>query len=206
MAIEVNERVIYQVGATADDGNRMNLRATAEKDKKFFKIDELNGKVNIMNLFDTLGKVCKSGSDTTVIGKLIESADRKNEIHIPNMTKYASKVGISPESFKRLMKRATDENLLHKLDVGYYVVNPYIIMSKGLTNGGFKLQEFTQINWRKLTGLLTDKQLTKLDKLGKYLELNAGLKPNEFNLSIAEQYASNGTITDKQRECILKYV
>ena len=62
-----------------------------------------------------------------------------------------------------------------------------------------------QINWRKLTGLLTDKQLTKLDKLGSYLELSVGLKPNEFNLSIAEQYASKGTITDKQRECILKH-
>lgn len=204
MAVEINERTIYQIGATADNGDRLNLAQVVAKTNKFYKVEELNGKVNIMSLFKVLGKVCKSGSDTAVIGKLIESADKKNEIHIPNMTKYASQVGISFESFKRLMKRATNESLLHKLDVGYYMINPYIIMSKGLTSGGYELQEHSQITWRKLTGLLTDIQIGKLNKLSEYLELEVGLRPNEFNLSVAEYYASNGTITDKQRKAILR--
>lgn len=203
MAIEVNERTIYQIGAIAENGDKLRLSQVVTKKSKFYKVEEMNGKVNVMSLFEVLGKVCKSGTDTIVIGKLIDLANNKNEIYIPNMTKYASQVGISIESFKKLMKRATDESLLHKIDVGYYMINPYIIMSKALTNSGYELQEHSQITWRKLTGLLTDIQIGKLNKLSEYLELEAGLRPNEFNLSIAEYFAKNGEITDKQRKALL---
>ena len=204
MAITKTENHIYQVGATTDDGKILLLNAIAKTKSTYYKVEEINGGVSIMTLFTVLGKVCKSGLDTQTIGKLIDSADNNNEVVIINISKFADANGISRESLKRLLNRATDEALFHKIDTGHYMVNPYIIMSKGLTAGGYELQENRQIHWRKITGLITDKQLERLVKLGNYLELQSALRATEFNLSVADYYASNGEITDKQRKALQK--
>ena len=204
MAITKTENHIYQVNATTDDGKILLLNAIAKTKSTYYKVEEINGGVSIMTLFTVLGKVCKSGLDTQTIGKLIDSADNNNEIVIVNISKFADANDISRESLKRLLNRATDEALFHKIDTGHYMVNPYIIMSKGLTAGGYELQENRQIHWRKITGLITDKQLERLVKLGNYLELQSALRATEFNLSVADYYASNGEITDKQRKALQK--
>ena len=204
MAITKTENHIYQVNATTDDGKILLLNAIAKTKSTYYKVEEINGGVSIMTLFTVLGKVCKSGLDTQTIGKLIDSADNNNEVVIVNISKFADANDISRESLKRLLNRATDEALFHKIDTGHYMVNPYIIMSKGLTAGGYELQENRQIHWRKITGLITDKQLERWVKLGNYLELQSALRATEFNLSVADYYASNGEITDKQRESLLK--
>lgn len=203
MAVEIKETSIYQVGATTDDGKRLILSNTHLKKGAYYSVTEMNGRIGIMSLFETLSKVCNSGTDMTVIGKLIEQANESNQITVLNMTAYAEQVGISRETLKRLLKRAVDEGLFHKLTTGQYMVNPYIIMSKGLTSSKYELQELAQTNWRKLTGLLTSQQLAKLVKLAKFLELDTALYPNEFNLSVAEYFATKGEITDKQRDAIL---
>ena len=204
MAITKTENHIYQVNATTDDGKILLLNAIAKTKSTYYKVEEINGGVSIMTLFTVLGKVCKSGLDTQTIGKLIDSADNNNEVVIINISKFADANDISRESLKRLLNRATDEALFHKIDTGHYMVNPYIIMSKGLTAGGYELQENRQIHWRKITGLITDKQLERLVKLGNYLELQSALRATEFNLSVADYYASNGEITDKQRKALQK--
>lgn len=204
MAITKTENHIYQVNATTDDGKRLLLSGVTKTKSTYYKVEEINGGINIMALFDVLAKVCKSGVDTQAIGKLIESADKNNEIVILNIGKFADTNAIGREAFKKLLKRATDEALFHKIDTGHYMVNPYIIMSKGLTAGGYELQENRQIYWRKITGLITDKQLERLLKLSNYLELQSALRATEFNLSVADYYASNGEITDKQRDALVK--
>lgn len=204
MAITKTENHIYQVNATTDDGKRLLLNGVTKTKSTYYKVEEINGGISIMTLFDVLAKVCKSGLDTQVIGKLIDSADKNNEITIVNISKFADTNDISRESLKRLLNRATDEALFHKIDTGHYMVNPYIIMSKGLTAGGYELQENRQIEWRKITGLITDKQLERLLKLSNYLELQSALRATEFNLSVADYYANNGEITDKQREALVK--
>ena len=204
MAVTKTENHIYQVNATTDDGNIVVLNGITKTKSTYYKVEEINGGISIMTLFNVLGKVCKSSVDTQTIGKLIDSADKNNEITILNMVKFADTNAIGREAFKKLLKRATDEALFHKIDTGHYMVNPYIIMSKGLTAGGYELQENRQLHWRKITGLITDKQLEKLVKLGNYLELQSALRVTEFNLSVADYYASNGEITDKQREALLK--
>ena len=204
MAITKTENHIYQVNATTDDGKILLLNAIAKTKSTYYKVEEINGGVSIMTLFTVLGKVCKSGLDTQTIGKLIDSADNNNEVVIVNISKFADANDISRESLKRLLNRATDEALFHKIDTGHYMVNPYIIMSKGLTAGGYELQENRQIHWRKITGLITDKQIQRLVNLGNYLGLQSALRATEFNLSVADYYASNGEITDKQRESLLK--
>lgn len=204
MAITKTENHIYQVNATTDDGKRLLLNGVTKTKSTYYKVEEINGGINIMTLFDVLAKVCKSGLDTQVIGKLIDSADKNNEITIVNISKFADTNDISRESLKRLLNRATDEALFHKINTGHYMVNPYIIMSKGLTAGGYELQENRQIEWRKITGLITATQLNKLVVLGNYLGLQSALRATEFNLSVADYYASNGEITDKQREALAK--
>lgn len=204
MAITKTENHIYQVNATTDDGKRLLLNGVTKTKSTYYKVEEINGGINIMTLFDVLAKVCKSGLDTQVIGKLIDSADKNNEITIVNISKFADTNDISRESLKRLLNRATDEALFYKIDTGHYMVNPYIIMSKGLTAGGYELQENRQIEWRKITGLITATQLNKLVVLGNYLGLQSALRATEFNLSVADYYASNGEITDKQREALVK--
>ena len=204
MAITKTENHIYQVNAITDDGKRLLLNGITKTKSTYYKVEEINGGISIMTLFNVLAKVCKSGLDTQVIGKLIDSADKNNEITIANISKFATANGLCREVLTRLLNRATDKVLFHKIDTGHYMVNPYIIMSKGLTAGGYELQENRQIHWRKITGLITDKQLERLVNLGNYLELQSALRATEFNLSVADYYASNGEITDKQRESLLK--
>ena len=204
MAVTKTENHIYQVNATTDDGKRLLLNGVTKTKSTYYKVEEINGGISIMTLFNVLAKVCKSGLDTQVIGKLIDSADKNNELTIINISKFADTNNISRESLKRLLNRATDEALFHKISTGHYMVNPYIIMSKGLTAGGYELQESRQIEWRRITGLITDKQLERLVKLGNYLELPSALRATEFNLSVADYYASNGEITDKQRKALQK--
>ena len=204
MAITKTENHIYQVNVTTDEGDRILLNGATKTKSTYYKVEEINGGINIMTLFNVLAKICKSGLDTQTIGKLIELADRNNEILLGSISKFATNNGLCREVLTRLLSRATDEALFHKIDTGHYMVNPYIIMSKGLTAGGYELQENRQIHWRKITGLITDKQLEILVKLGNYLELQSALRATEFNLSVADYYASNGEITDKQRESLLK--
>lgn len=204
MAITKTENHIYQVNATTDDGKIVVLNGLTKTKSTYYKVEEINGGISIMTLFNVLAKICKSGPDTQTIGKLIELADRNNEIVLGSISKFATNNGLCREVLTRLLNRATDEALFHKIDTGHYMVNPYIIMSKGLTAGGYELQENRQIEWRKITGLITEKQLAKLIKLGNYLELQSALRATEFNLSVADYYASNGEITDKQRKVLLK--
>lgn len=75
MAITKTENHIYQVNVTTDDGDRVLLNGATKTKSTYYKIEEINGGINIMTLFNALAKICKSGSDTQIIGKLIELAD-----------------------------------------------------------------------------------------------------------------------------------
>lgn len=204
MAVEINKTNTYHMRAKTEDGNEVTLTGVEETNGKWYNVTELNGKVSIMSLFEVLGKVSKSGKDNVIVGNLIELTNRNNEIHIPNIGKFANSQDASRETVKRLLKRVVDNELLHKLDTGHYMLNPYIIMSKGLTNGGYKLQENVQIQWRKVTGLLTDTQFSMLVDLSNHLGLETGLRATEFNLSVALYYSKKGEITDKQRKVLMK--
>lgn len=156
-------------------------------------------KHNMSALFEVLSKVAKSGKDNKLIGCLLAEANNVNEIHIHNMTEFAEAQEVSREAIKKLLNRAVQYNLLHKITTGHYTVNPYIIMSKGLTAAGYAAQETAQLKWREVTGLLTNKQIAKLVDLSHYLKLANVLRATEFNLSVAEYYHSKGEVTDKQR-------
>jgi len=107
----------------------------------------LPGKCSIERLFDTMGKVCASGTDSKILGKLLSMSDSSNEIKILNITNFAKTIGVGLTSLKALLKRAVEQDLFHKLATGHYFVNPYIIMSDALVASGYAAQEASQLRW-----------------------------------------------------------
>lgn len=190
---------IHSTSATLDNGDRLELTSKVNPIKKtFYKIEEMNIRANYMGYMSTLAKVCKSSKDIEIIGELINQADYNNDISIDSLTNFAKEYAVGIEALKKLLQRAVQEGLFHKIGTGYYMVDPHIIMGKRLTSAGYDLQELTQIRWRKLTGLLTDKQLDKLIKLNVWLKMDTPLRANEFNLSLAEYFYKHKKLTDLQ--------
>lgn len=202
MAYIREEKINNSISAITEDGITVNLTQEQKTKTTYYNVQEMNGRHNSMELFNILSEVAKSGQDNRLIGNILSIADKVNEVHIHNMTELAEELGVSRESLKKLMSRATEYNLLYKINTGHYIVNPYVIMSKGLTAAGYATQEAVQVRWIELTGLITNTQITKLTKLTRYLKLPNALKATEFNISVAEYYANNGTITDKQRSML----
>ena len=204
MAYITESSMLCSVGATLDDGNRMQLSAIVSDKKGFYKVHEMNGRHNDMELFEVIGEISKSGKDVKVVGIITRLADYNNKIVIPNISRFAENNDMSREALVKLLKRAVDSKLLFKIDTGYYMLNPYIIMSKGLTAAGMEAQELAQIKWREITGLLTQQMIDKIVNLSIHLGLSNILRATEFNLSVAEHYHSKGVITEKQKQAILK--
>lgn len=202
MAIEITQTpTTYSTGATTDDGTRIALTAVNPGSRKtYFKVEDMNIQGNSMTFMKALTKICKSSKDIEILGELINQADYNNDVHIPSLKDFANKYGIGIESLKKLLQRATQELLFHKIGTGYYMVNPHIIMCVKLTSAGYSIQELAQIRWRTITGLLTEKQLNKLIKLNQWLQLSSPLRANEFNLSLAEYFHKHRTLTKPQLE------
>lgn len=199
MAYIREEKINNSISAITEEGITVNLSQEQKVKTTYFNVQEMNGRYNDMELFNVLGEVAKSGKDNKLVGQLIMLANTANEIHMHNMTEFAKEQKVSVEAMKKLLARAVEHDLLYKVTTGHYILNPYIIMSKGLTSAGYEAQELAQLRWREVTGLLTNKQIAKLVNLTHYLKLPTVLYATEFNLSVAEYYHSKGTITDKQK-------
>ena len=158
---------------------------------------------NVMELLTKLSEVAKSSKDITILNSVIHQADTKNEIKIMSMSKFSTAVDCSREVLTRLLKRAVYADLLYKIDSGHYLLNPFVLMGNGLSSRKKELQVEAQVRWRELTGYLTAKDKEKLAKLSTHLELDDVLTCNDFNLSVANYYDKNGSITDKQKACLL---
>lgn len=204
MAYTIESSTVCSVKAVTENGDSLVMSGVTTERKGYYKVHEMNGRHNTMELFNALSQIAKSGNDNKIIGCLVNLANGTNEIHIHNMTKFAEEQEINKESLKKLFTRAVDNLLLYKISTGHYMLNPYIIMSKALTAAGMETQELAQIKWREVTGLLTQQQIDKIVNLSSHLELPTILRATEFNLSVAEYYHSKGVITEKQKQAILK--
>lgn len=203
MARTTEETIHNTVKAVTEDGTPINLSETVHKKKTHYTISEMNGKCNIMNLFQTMGKVCTSSSDITALGFIVDEANTFNEIKITNLTEFAKEIEISKESLHKLLKRAEENGLLYKVTTRHYLLNPFILISKGLSASSFASQESVQNNYKLTTGMISKSELMALSKLSEHLNLMKYLEPNDFNISVAKHYANKGIITEKQRDAIL---
>lgn len=200
-----DKKVTARLKATLDDGTKLELEGDVDAKKKYYPVTELDEKVNLMGIFKALSKICKSSKDIMILGTIIEYANAHNEILIPNQTSYAKELDISRKQLIGVLTRAEEANLIHKLDTGRYLLNPFKIMCESACARHYEHQELIQVRWKEETGLFTELELESLIQLSNYLELEVGLRPTSYNLSVATYYQRNHQITDKQRECIMKH-
>lgn len=201
--IIVGKRI--NVKATDSDGKTFNAE-TQDLFKPHNKAKKLNGRINNSDYLTMLSKVAKSSKDILLLRDILDLANQANEILIPNISQLATELGSSKESLKRLLKRSDDNGLLHKLGTGHYLLNPYVLLSKGLTYAGGEKQFKTQIRWSSLTLIMTESDKQALLKLSEFLNLETPLPVNEFVLSVANQFSSKGKLSEKQRSHLLKLV
>ncbi len=206
MPYVTSNKTVAKLKATLEDGTVCELKGDVSTTKEYYPIKELDERVNLMGLFKSLSQICKSSTDIVILGTIIEYANAHNEILIPNQTSYAKELGISRKQLIGVLTRAEEVNLLHKLDTGRYLLNPYKVMCESACARPYKHQELIQVRWKEETGLFTELELSKLNGLSNHLELAVGLRPTAYNLSVAEYYYVNHQITDKQRKAILKHI
>jgi hypothetical protein len=190
--------------ATTDDGVRFALDGKISSNNIYYPVFELTERINLQNLFTALGTVAKSPQDLLILGRLLSDLNILNELVLPNISKFAESFGVSRSTVNSLLDRAVDTDLIYKLDTGRYLVNPFRIMGTGATAAGYAQQELVQVRWKELTGLLTELDITQLLALSKHLGLPYGLPGTNFNLSVAQYYASKQLITPKQRTALTK--
>ena len=67
MAYITESNMICSVGATTDDGDRVVMMGVVAKKAGYYKVHEMNGRHNTMELFNALSQIAKSGNDNKII-------------------------------------------------------------------------------------------------------------------------------------------
>ena len=205
MAYVTETNKTASLGATTDDGVRITLDGVIRQNTTYFPVKEVDEKFNLRNVFIAISEACRSSKDIEILGYLLERTDYNNYITISNLSELAEELGVSRKHLNTILKRAEEATLIHKIETGKYMVNPYKIMGASACKAGYETQELNQVRWKELTGLFTDLEIQQLIDLNKYMEFDVPLRPTSFNISIAEYYAKNKFITDKQRESLVKH-
>jgi hypothetical protein len=203
MSYEIETGQNLQVRVTTEEGQSILMSKYIHKEK-VTPPRNLNTKVNLVDLMQALIGIAKSPKDLAIMLELVEEMLPNNEIMIPNLTRFSELQDISIASFKRLLSRAEDVALLHKLNTGHYLVNPFVIASKGLTSRGNEAIREIQTKWSELTVMMTASDREALVQLSNHLGLEVPLPVNPFTLSVSQQYKSKGKITEGQRLALLK--
>lgn len=200
--IKVGEQ--YQMEVILPDGHT-SLLGTQNLYKAPNKAKKLNARVETLDFLTLLSDIAKSSKDILILKELIAETNVANDILIPSLTKFATNVGTSPESLKKLLKRADDNGLFHKIGTGHYMLNPFVLLSKGLTYAGGDKQCDAQIRWRAYTVIMTESDKQALVKLSEFLNREVCLPTNNFTIDVANKYVAKGNLTDLQMEAIRKY-
>jgi hypothetical protein len=126
------ESTTYSIPVLTEDGVSIVATAT-DKYKNNNKAKKLNARTQTMDFLQMLSEISKSSKDTLIIKDVVKEADIANEIKLVNMHKFAGSIDASVASLKRVLSRACDTGFLHKIDTGHYMMNPFVLLSKGLT-------------------------------------------------------------------------
>lgn len=198
------ESTTYSIPLITDDGTKLVATAT-DKYRNNNKASKLNGRVHTMDLLQMMSEITKSSKDILILKSIIKETDIANEIKLVNVEKFAVKANTSVESLRKVLTRACEIGLLHKLDTAYYMLNPFVLLSQGLTFAKDGRQFDVQVRWRELTNVYTESDIIALDNLASFVNAET-LPPLPILISIANQYKSKGMVTDKQKAVVLKYV
>lgn len=194
----------YSIPIITPEGTQLNA-AAVDKYASTNNAKKLNARVQTMDFLQIMSEVTKSSKDILILKNIIEEADATNEIRLLNITKFASIMEVGVTAVKGLLKRADNAGFLHKIDTGHYMMNPFVLLSKGLTSAGGDKQESVQLKWRSYTVVMTESDKEALVKLTKFLDLPVSLPASEFTISVANQFVAKGRLTEPQRNALLKH-
>ena len=197
------EATSYSIPIITDDGVRLTATAV-DKYKNDNKASKLNGRVHTMDFLQMMSEIAKSSKDILIIKEIVKEADVTNDIKLVNIEKFAESIETSVESLRKVLKRAVDTGLLYKIDTGHYMLNPFVLLSKGLTFAKDGKQFDMQMRWREYTSMCAESDIIALDQLAAFVNVPA-LPAVPILISIANQYISKGAVTDKQKEVVAKY-
>lgn len=128
-------------------GNRFLAEGKSTEETRYYKIKRLTSRVNSMDLLNILSEVCKSPKDLKLMNTLLDEANANNRIIITNISAKAIELGVARSKLNALLSNAVKESLLHKLDKGTYVINPYVLIGRRIRSN--ELREALQREWDK---------------------------------------------------------
>ena len=194
----------YSTILTTEDGKQIESKAT----NNYIPpptAKKLNARIHTMDFLDMMTKVAKSSKDIYIIKKIIEEADIANDVKLINITQFAKNIDVGVATFKRVLSRSCESGLFYKISTGHYMLNPYVLLSKGLTSRGNEAQRKAQLRWDLYDTNITESDRLAVDKLQDFLNVKE-LYIVPFVIKIANYYVSKGKVSDKQKARVLEYV
>ncbi len=194
----------YSIPIVTPDGTQLNADAV-DKYRAVNKAKKLNARIQTMDFLQIMSEVAKSSKDILILKDIIKEADVANEIKLINITKFADGIGAGVTAVKGILGRACEHGLLYKIDTGHYMMNPYVLLSKGLTYTTDDGQAVAQGRWFNYSVVMTESDQIAVDKLASFVNTPA-LYAVPIVVSIANYYVSKGKISDKQKAVALRYI
>lgn len=127
---------------------KYSLSEKTKEQTKFFKISKMTSRVNAMDFLTSLEAICKSPKDIRVINWLLDSLNSAGELQIVNITEEAKNLGVARSKLNLLLAACVSSKLFHKIDKGFYLVNPFMFVGKRTRSNTER--ESLQVRWGAL--------------------------------------------------------
>jgi hypothetical protein len=147
---EVVSRTMIEVDMiNPHSGEIFKVQGSDEHISTYYSVRNITSRINSMDLFTAMEKTCKSSKDIYIVNTLFDKADSHNEIRLSNITNTAKDLGVSRVKLTTFLKRMVDTNMLHKLDTGIYMINPFMFTGRRVRSN--ELREAAQVMWDTIT-------------------------------------------------------
>ena len=147
---EITRSTAVELEATdPTTGETFRIAGTANESSRYYSISNITSRINAMDLLTTMANTCKSPKDITILNQLLDTVANDNTIRIANISKLAMSMGIARSKLNTLLRAFEEDHFFKKLDIGVYMVNPFIFVGKRVRSN--ELREAAQIHWTDLT-------------------------------------------------------
>jgi len=116
---------------------------------KNYSIKRLNMKIWQEGLDRVMNEVISSNTDTRLFNYIKSLMDKNGQILI-NQTHIASEFNLSRQKIATFIKKLINTGFIHKVVNGVYIINPFIIRPKGMSNEDC---EAAQTYWASIYGI-----------------------------------------------------
>ena len=132
---ETNESCVANIGLhNSETGETIgNVEAIIYKQHKNYSIKRLNMKIWQEGLDAVMNSVISSNLDTKLFNYIKALMDKNGQILI-NQTQLAEEFNVKRNKIATFIRKLVDEQFIHKVQNGVYIINPFIIRPKGMTN------------------------------------------------------------------------